>query len=259
MVDDGLGAFLQALPQRDVPGGQYVADVGPQRGLAVEPLLGPLIALALARVAGDALDGGRTPVFIHQPGVDFDRQAAAVFANDLDLVRDGIGLIGHPVGDRPADQLQMFGGDDLTDVHLQDVIALVSRESLGRHVERSESAFEVAGVDYVVGVIEQLLIARFGGTPRDLGALAFADVADDPGEDAFAVRGVLAESDFDRELLPPLTQPLQFDARLVDAFLAFLRATPGDFAQAAHKVRHQPRQFGPDYLSRFVTEDLLYL
>src|SRR5262249_44563106 len=50
----------------------------------------------------------------------------------------------------------------------------------------------------------------------------------------------------------------QFDARPGRAFLALLRAPPRDFAQTAHEVRHEPRQFSPDHLSGFVTEDLLY-
>src|SRR5262245_64312290 len=82
MCDDGLGAFLQALPQRDLARGQNVADVGAQRGLAAEPLPDPLVALALAHVAGDALYADRAPVFINQSRVDFDGQAAAVFANE---------------------------------------------------------------------------------------------------------------------------------------------------------------------------------
>src|SRR6516225_8209750 len=182
MSDDGLGAFLQALPQRNVSGGQYVADVSPQRGLAAEPLLDPLIAPAFARVARDALYGDRAPVFINQPRVDFDWQTAAVFANDRDLVRGDVGLIGYSVGDRPANHRQALRGDDLTYVRLQDVLALEARESLGRQVERSQSAFQVAGVDNVVGVIEQLLIARFGGAARCLVALAVGDVADDTCE-----------------------------------------------------------------------------
>src|SRR5262245_38187398 len=258
MCDDGLGAFLQALPQRDLARGQNVADVGAQRGLAAEPLPDPLVALALAHVAGDALYADRAPVFINQSRVDFDGQAAAVFANDLDLVRGSVGIIGHHVGDRLANQLQVLRSYDLTDVHLQDVLTLVVHEPLGLQIERREPAFEVTGVDHVVGVIEQLLVARFGGAARDLGALAFGDVTNDPGKDAFAVRGVLAVSDFDREFLPPLAQPLQFDARPGSAFLALLSAPPRDFAQAAHEVRHEPRQFSPDHLSGFVTEDLLY-
>src|SRR5262249_38830199 len=162
------------------------------------------IALALARVAGDALESDRPPVLINQSRVDFDGQTAAVFANDLDLIRGGVGLLGYPVGDRLAHQSQILRSDDLADPHLQDILALVARGPLGRQVERSESAFEMAGVDYVLGVIEQFLIAGFGGEARGLGALAFGDVADDPGESAFAVRGIPAESDLDRDLLPSL-------------------------------------------------------
>src|SRR5262245_53195538 len=258
MCDDGLGAFLQALPQRDLARGQNVADVGAQRGLAAEPLPDPLVALALAHVAGDALYADRAPVFINQSRVDFDGQAAAVFANDLDLVRGSVGIIGHHVGDRLTNQLQVLRSYDLTDVHLHHVLTLVVHEPLGLQIERSEPAFEITGVDHVVGVIEQLLIARFGGAARGLGALAFGDVANDPGKDAFAVRGVLAVSDFNRDFLSPLAQPLQFDARPGCAFLALLSAPPRDFAQAAQEVRHEPRQFSPNYLSGFVTEDLLY-
>src|SRR5262245_37980340 len=258
MCDDGLGAFLQALPQRDLARGQNVADVGAQRGLAAEPLPDPLVALALAHVAGDALYADRAPVFINQSRVDFDGQAAAVFANDLDLVRGSVGIIGHHVGDRLTNQLQVLRSYDLTDVHLHHVLTLVVHEPLGLQIERSEPAFEITGVDHVVGVIEQLLIARFGGAARGLGALAFGDVANDPGKDAFAVRGVLAVSDFNRDFLSPLAQPLQFDARPGCAFLALLSPPPRDFAQAAQEVRHEPRQFSPNYLSGFVTEDLLY-
>src|SRR5215510_3071263 len=258
MCDDGLGAFLQALPQRDLARSQSVADVGAQRGLAAEPLPDPLVALALAHVAGDALYADRTPVFRNQSRADFDGQAAAVFANDLDLVRGSVGIIGHHVGDRLANQLQVLRSYDLTDVCLQEVLTLVAYEPLGLQIERSELAFEITGVDYVVGVIEKLLIARFGGAARGLGAPAFGDVANDPGADAFAVRSVLAESDFDRDFLPPLAQPLQFDARPGRAFLALLSAPTRDFAQAGHEVRHEPRQFSPDHLSNFVTENLLY-
>src|SRR5262245_42854809 len=190
MGDDGLGAFLQALPQRDLTRSQDVADVSPQRGLAAEPLPDPLVPLALAHVARDALYAGGTLVFINHPRVDFDWQAAAVFANELDLVRGGVGVIGHHVGDRLADQFQVLRGYDLADVHLKDFLARVAHEPLGHQIERSEPAFEIAGVNYVPGVIKQFLVARFGGVARGLGALAFGDVADDPGEDAFAVRCV---------------------------------------------------------------------
>src|SRR5215510_2695865 len=145
MCDDGLGAFLQALPQRDLARGQYVADIGAQRGLAAEPLPDSLVALALAHVAGDALYADRTPVFINQSRVDFDGQAAAVFANDLDLVRGVVGIIGHHVGDRLANQLQVFRGYDLTDFHLKDFFAGVANGPLGNQIERSVPASETTG------------------------------------------------------------------------------------------------------------------
>src|SRR5262249_7079391 len=133
--DDGFGAFLQALPQRDVVVREYLADIGPQRGLAAAPLPGSLLAFALADVAGDTLDGEGAAIFIYQARIDFDRQTAAVFADDLDLIRNGVGSVRHPVDHRLANRFQVFRGDYLGEVHLQNVIPLVPCDPFSGQVQ----------------------------------------------------------------------------------------------------------------------------
>src|SRR5262249_12564125 len=120
-------------------------------------------ALALGDVAGDAQHFGRLIAIVDQSRAYIQRDSVAVPSDYFQLVSGRI-VGGNFALDHPPRKFQMLRSDDLRNVHPAGFFTGVSREHFTCTVQRREVAREIVRVDYVVGVIKQVVVAALAFT-----------------------------------------------------------------------------------------------
>ena len=185
IADDALGrpALVEdaALGVHEHDGVRAVLDEGPEALLACPQ--GFVRPPAVGDVAAEALHPCRLAVAADEPAADLQRHASAVLGHDLELVGAAFGIAGELAADHLLRTLQVLGRHHLAHVQLQGLGAGVSGDPLAGPVERGEVAGEVVGVDDVVRVLDDLLVALLAapqlllglpaalGLPFEVGAL----------------------------------------------------------------------------------------
>jgi len=164
--DDAAGHLLQDRLQ----------EAALRLQLLEEPFALRLRRLALGDVPRDSLDAHGPAVPHDQSAAHLQRHAAAVFADDLQLIRRRRRFAGQLAPQGVAHPLVVLRRHEFRGVAAQAFLPRISEHLLRPLVDGGDASFQVQCVDDVVGVLEQVAVALLAFAQRGLGRTALVVV-----------------------------------------------------------------------------------